>query len=210
MPTPGRAAPLGRSACHSAPPWGGWRVRRDHSLGVMPGIVRSIDGPRSWKMYPSRQVAEGFSQRFRPETGRRGRRADSAHGALRRGLPAALRWVCRDKVISGRPGSGDPETFNGQYHHQGLRSALTGFPKMRMACVLPSSRPLMSSTPCALREHGLAGTSSILSNLPTWMYNRVNVLYYSWDVSLAVPQGRRQADHQGRDPRASARGVHSR
>lgn len=35
-----------------------------------------------------------------------------------------------------------------------------------------------------------------LTQLATWMYNRVDVLCRSWDISLAVPDGERPRDHQ--------------
>ena len=35
-----------------------------------------------------------------------------------------------------------------------------------------------------------------LIQLATWMYNRVDVLCRSWDISLGLPEGERPIDHQ--------------
>ena len=46
-----------------------------------------------------------------------------------------------------------------------------------------------------------------LKQLATWMYNRVDVLCQSWDISLSYPDGERLSQYQKRDLKAAARGA---
>ncbi|MFR2951263.1 MAG: double zinc ribbon domain-containing protein [Collinsella intestinalis] len=166
-------------------------------LGVMPGIVESFDRAAS-EMYPSRQVAEkGSASDSAPETGETG--AGEADGAHVLSEPEAFQLLSAvyAEITSYQDALGPViETFNGQYlikdfdqRSQASQGAYDLRSTIQQTLDELDSLRLTESTAYAEDvEH--------LKQLATWMYNRVDVLCKSWDISLAVPQGERPADHQ--------------
>lgn len=166
-------------------------------LGVMPGIVESFDRAAS-EMYPSRQVAEkGSADDSAAEAGETGTgEADGAH-VLSELEAFQLLSAVYAEITSYQDALGPViETFNGQYlikdfdqRSQASQGAYDLRSTIQQTLDELDSLRLTENTAYAEDvEH--------LKQLATWMYNRVDVLCKSWDVSLAVPQGERPADHQ--------------
>ena len=166
-------------------------------LGVMPGIVESFDRVAS-EMYPSRQVAEkGSADDSAVEAGEAG--AGEADGAHVLSEPEAFQLLSAvyAEITSYQDALGPViETFNGQYlikdfdqRSQASQGAYDLRSTIQQTLDELDSLHLAENTAYAEDvEH--------LKQLATWMYNYVDVLCKSWDISLAVPQGELPADHQ--------------
>ncbi|MDO4436744.1 MAG: zinc ribbon domain-containing protein [Coriobacteriaceae bacterium] len=182
---------------------GAWFVTAD-PLGVMPGLLASFDKAAS-EMYPSRQKPEGSADASS---------ADDAEAKKDKGEQKADHDDLSDKTLSeaeafqrlsaiyGRIVAFQDEigsvveTYNGQYlakdraqREEASKSAYMLRDSVQAAIDELKGLSLSKDTAYAQDvEH--------LIQLATWMYNRVDVLCRSWDISLALPEGERPLDHQ--------------
>lgn len=166
-------------------------------LGVMPGIFESFDRAAS-EMYPSRQVAEtGSAEDSAAGEGEPGDGETGDAHALSDPEAFQVLSAVYAEITSYQDALGPViETFNGQYlnkdfdqRSQASRSAYDLRTTIQQTLDELDSLRLSENTAYAEDvEH--------LKHLATWMFNRVDVLCKSWDISLAVPQGERPADHQ--------------
>ncbi len=166
-------------------------------LGVMPGIVESFDRAAS-DMYPSRQVAEtGSAEDSAAETGESG--AGGPGDAHTLSDPEAFQVLSAvyAEITSYQDALGPViETFNGQYLNKDFdqrSQASRGAYDLRATIKQTMDELDSLSLP---DDTAYAEDVEHLKQLATWMFNRVDVLCKSWDISLAVPQGERPADHQ--------------
>lgn len=180
-------------------------------LGVMPGIVESFDRAAS-EMYPSRQVAEkGSASDSAPETGETGAgEADSAH-VLSEPEAFQLLSAVYAEITSYQDALGPViETFNGQYlikdfdqRSQASQGAYDLRSTIQQTLDELDSLRLTENTAYAEDvEH--------LKQLATWMYNRRRRAVQIVGRLARGSAGRASGRPSGRDPRASARGVHGR
>lgn len=175
----------------------GWFVTAD-PLGVMPGLIDSFDRAAS-EMYPSRQVAEGGSG---DASGDSAAEADSADQlaedpVLTDAEAFQVLSAIYAEITSYQDALGPViETYNGQYLLKDLeqrQSASQGAYELRETIqqTIDELDGMKLSEDTAYAED-----VGHLRQLATWMFNRVDVLCRSWDISLSVPQGERPADHQ--------------
>lgn len=177
---------------------GGWFVVED-PLGVMPGFIDSFDRAAS-EMYPSRQVAEHEQEGGQTSSGEsdEGDGGPTDNGSAVSDAEAYQLLSAIYAEITSYQDALAPviETFNGQYllkDYEQRKSASAGAYELRDTIQLTIDELDALNLP-----EDTAYTEDVghLRQLATWMFNRVDVLCKSWDISLAVPQGERPADHQ--------------
>lgn len=183
---------------------GAWFVTAD-PLGVMPGFMESFDKAAS-EMYPSRQTPEGASAHDEDgiEKGaedKKGRDDAAKDGLSDKTLSEAEAYqrlsAAYARIVAFQDEIGPVvDTYNGQYlakdRAQRQEASKSAYElRDNVQKVIDDLEGLTLAKDTAYTqdvEH--------LIQLATWMYNRVDVLCRSWDISLGLPEGERPIDHQ--------------
>lgn len=167
-------------------------------LGVMPGVYQSFE-QSARDMFPSRQVPD------EEEPGD----AEQDDASNTQEAPSVSDSTLSDaeafqqlssiygKIVSFQDGIGAVvETYNGQYLAKDVAQrteASKGAYELRdnLQALIDELDGLKLADDSAYLED-----VDHLRQLATWTFNRVDVLCRSWDISLALPEGERPANHQ--------------
>lgn len=181
---------------------GAWFVTAD-PLGVMPGLMESFDKAAS-EMYPSRQTPEDASEGDGGEKGvedekdEDGASKDDLSDKTLSEAEAFQRLsAAYARIVSFQDEIGPVvDTYNGQYLAKDCAQRQEA---SKSAYVLRDSVQKVIDDLKGMtlaKDTAYAQDVEHLIQLATWMYNRVDVLCRSWDISLGLPEGERPIDHQ--------------
>lgn len=177
-------------------------------LGVMPGIYEAVDKSAS-EMFPSRYQVSTTEPAASVEGS-----SDAGDDGVQHDVSSDLVEITDDSVLA------DAQAYDvllakwkeiGDFEDT-LSDVIDDYNGSYVASDL-SRRQEASQSAYAMRDQVQQTINSLdaielshdsvyaetldhLKQLATWMYNRVDVLCESWDISLSIPEGERASDHQ--------------
>lgn len=165
-------------------------------LGVMPGFYAQLDQAAS-EAFPSRQAPEEGEAVEEQVTTDETEEAATVDATLSDDAAFTRLDAIYDRILGFQTSLGPViDDYNGYYiaNDRTLRE--------ESASSAYALRDTIQATLDELTEMKLADGSVYvedvdhLKQLATWMYNRVDVLCRSWDISLGLPEGERPSEHQ--------------